>query len=113
MPKTYYTHREKKILPCKMSPLSDGAIISIVHIYGYLPFFICSIESKAPSCSLTKVSKLRMILPTGYFSFLSTKVFESGYNRDIWMVSSKGPEKKNIYSVMHDLFAAKELITVK
>ena len=49
--------------------------------------------SSSPFCSLTRVSKFLMIFPTGFFSFLSTKVFESGYNRDIWMVSSSGPLK--------------------
>ena len=62
-----------------------------------LTCLICSTVRSSPflsNCSLTRDSKLRMILPTGCFNFLSTKVLESGYNRDIWMVSSRGPINK-------------------
>ena len=51
-------------------------------------------ERGAPFCLSRRSWKFLMIFPGGNFSFLSTKVFESGNMRDIWTASSNGPESE-------------------
>ena len=60
-------------------------------------------DKSSPSCWLTRVSKFLMIFPAGYFSFLSTNVFESLYRLDIWMVRRSGPEINKLRYKVYDL----------
>ena len=78
----------------------NNNIINNNNCYNYAVFLFlltdltCWSKSGAPFCLVRRSWKILMIFPGEYFSFLSTKVFESGKICDICTTSSNGPEAK-------------------